>query len=91
MGSKSKVTVFVASSGKQIGYPQPLSNQRKIVMGSRGRGAEGNKSDNYFCFLWLLNYPDQQQLFHTHAKINHISRGWFKWFEVKYGPNDTLY
>lgn len=36
MGSKRKLTVFVASSRKQIGYPQPLSNQREIVMGSQG-------------------------------------------------------
>lgn len=47
-----KVTVFVASLVSRSGYPQPLSNQGEIVMGSQGR--RKYKFDNYFCFLQLL-------------------------------------
>lgn len=74
--------------------PFPIKEIREIAMGEiwgSGRGGEGNKFDNHpSVFSGCLSILTKQQLFHTHAKINQISRGWFKWAEVKYGPNDTL-
>ena len=86
MGSKRKVTVCVASSGKQIGYPQPLSNQRKIVMGSQGgKKVTSLTITSVFssCLTILINNSSST---HMPKSIRSPEDG-FKWFEVKYGPN----